>query len=146
MTGVLIRIKSEVLQSLITVKRNDIRGDAPSDVSFSIVGILALFFRFRFVIKAMTELNEIFSKMFSEDSAEEVRERGFLIEKVRNGESISNSKTLWMEERLQKASDKVVGKLYEKYKNPPSIKIDKRVALEMGEPVCPILSKCMQKV
>ena len=93
MTGVLIRIKSEVLQSLITVKRNDIRGDAPSDVSFSIVGILALFFRFRFVIKAMTELNEIFSKMFSEDSAEEVRERGFLIEKVRNGESISNSKT-----------------------------------------------------
>ena len=83
----------------------------------------------------MTELNEIFSDMFSE----EVSKRDFLIEKVKNGEFISNSKTLWTVERLQKASDKVVNKLFEKYQSPPPIKIDKREALEMGKSVCPIV-------
>ena len=35
-------------------------------------------------------------------------------------------------------SDKVIDKLYEKFVNPPSVKIDKREALEMGKPACPI--------
>ena len=46
------------------------------------MGIFALFFRFRFLIKTMFELNEIFSDMFSENSAEEVSKRDFLIEKL----------------------------------------------------------------
>ena len=95
------------------------------------VGIFALFFRFRFLIKTMTELNEIFS--------EEVSKRDFLMEKIKNGESISNSKTPWTVERLEKASDKVVDRLYEKCANPPPIEINKKEALEMGKPVCPVV-------
>ena len=99
------------------------------------VGIFALFFRFRFLIKTMTELNEIFSDMFSE----EVSKRDFLVEKIKNGESISNSRTPWTIERLEKASDKVVDKLYEKYVNPPPVKVNKQEALGMGKPVCPVV-------
>ena len=80
-------------------------------------GIFSLFFRFCFEIKAMRELSEIFSEMSSDDSAEEVSKRGFLIEEVRNGKSISNSKTLWTKEILQIASDKVIDKRYEKCVN-----------------------------
>ena len=98
------------------------------------VGIFALFFRFRFVIKTtMTELNEIFSE------GSEVSKRDFLVEKVKNGESISNSKTPWTVERLEKATDKVVEKLYEKCVNPPPVKVNKQEALEMGKPVCPVV-------
>ena len=102
---------------------------------FSHVGIFALFFRFRRIIKAMTEINEIFSAM----SSEEVSKRDFLVEKVRNGESISNSKTPWTVERLEKASDKVVEKLYEKCVNPPPVKVNKQEALETGKPICPVV-------
>ena len=99
------------------------------------VGIFALFFRFRRIIKAMTEIDEIFSAM----SSEEVSKRDFLVEKVKNGESISNSKIPWTVERLEKASDKVVEKLYEKHVNPPPVKVNKQEALEMGKPVCPVV-------
>ena len=75
-------------------------------------GIFVLFFRFRRIIKAMTEIDEIFSALSSED--DEVSKRDFLVEKIKNGETISNSKTPWTVERLEKASDKVVDKLYEK--------------------------------
>ena len=121
-------------------RRNDIRSDTRSDVGFSIVcrNFHVIFF-FRFLMKTMTELNELLSEMFSDDSVEEVSERGFLIGEVKNEESISNSKTPWTEERLRKASDKVIDKLYEKCVNPPSIKIDEREALEMGKPVCLIV-------
>ena len=81
----------------------------------------------------MTELNEIFSE------GSEVSKRDFLVEKVKNGESISNSKTPWTVERLEKASDKVVDKLYEKYVNPPPVKVNKQEALGMGKPVCPVV-------
>ena len=85
----------------------------------------------------MTEIDEIFSALSSED--DEVSKRDFLVEKIKNGETISNSKTLWTVERLEKASDKVVDKLYEKYVNPPRVKVNKRDALEMGKPVCPVV-------
>ena len=94
-------------------------------------GIFVLFFRFRRTIKAMTAINEIFF--------EEVSKRDFLVEKVKNGESISNSRTPWTIERLEKASDKVVEKLYEKCVNPPPVKVNKQEALEMGKPVCPVV-------
>ena len=101
-------------------------------------GIFILFFRFRRIIKAMTEIDEIFSAMSSED--DEVSKRGFLVEKIKNGETISNShKNPWTVERLEKASDKVVDKLYEKYVNPPPVKVSKQEALEMGKPVCPVV-------
>ena len=77
-------------------------------------GIFVLFFRFRRIIKAMTEIDEIFSALSSDD--DEVSKRDFLVEKIKNGETISNSKTPWTVERLEKASDKVVDKLYEKYR------------------------------
>ena len=36
-------------------------------------------------------------------------------------------------------SDKVIDKLYEKYLNPPPVKINKQEALEVGKPMCPIV-------
>ena len=62
--------------------------------------IFVIFFRYRRYYKVISEIEELFS--------DEVSKRDFLIEKVENGESISNSKTLWTVERLEKASDKVV--------------------------------------
>ena len=59
--------------------------------------IFGIFFHFRHVIIKMTEINEIFSAMSSE--VEEVSKRDFLVEKVKTGESISNSKTPWTVER-----------------------------------------------
>jgi len=121
------------------------------------VVIFVIYFRCRPIIKAMTELNEMFSDLMV-DSEENEREfllknlsigdaekKKFLLEKIQNGEKISNAKTPWTAERLETASDKVVDKLYEKYQNPqPAIaksksKINKQEALEMGKPVCPIV-------
>ena len=85
----------------------------------------------------MSEIEKLFSDMSSEDSADEVNKRDFLVRKIENGESISNSK--WTVERLKKASDKVVKKLYEKNVNPPPVKVNKQEALEMGKPVCPVV-------
>ena len=48
--------------------------------------IFGIFFRFRYVIIKMTEIDEIFSAMSSE--VEEVSKRDFLVEKVKNGSSI----------------------------------------------------------
>jgi len=106
--------------------------------------IFWIFFRCRHIIKAMTELNEMFSDMMVDA---EVNKREFLLEKIEKGEKISNAKTLWTAERLEKASEKVVNKLYENYQNPsPTIacgsaksKVNKQEALEMGKPVCPIV-------
>ena len=50
---------------------------------------------------------------------DEVPKRDFLIEKVKNGKPISNSKTPWTLERLTKASDKVINKLYANLNKPP---------------------------
>ena len=102
------------------------------------IGIFVILFRFRHTIKIMIDVEEYISDLMS-DIPEELNKREFLIGKIKNGESISNSKTPWTEERLQKASDKVIDKLYEKYQNPPPIKIDKNEALKLGEPVCPVL-------
>ena len=68
-----------------------------------------------------------------------ISKRDFLLEKIKNGESIANSKTPWTVERLEKASDKVVDRLFNKYQNPPQVKIDKREALELGKPICPVV-------
>ena len=87
----------------------------------------------------MSGIEKLFSDMSSEDSADEVSKRDFLVRKIENGESISNSKTPWTVERLEKASDKVVEKLYEKHVNPPPVKVNKQEALEMGKPVCPVV-------
>ena len=75
------------------------------------VGIFCIFFRFRYLIKAMTDIENIMCDLMSDDS-EEINKRGFLIGKVENGESISNTKTPWTKERLKKASDKVIERLY----------------------------------
>ena len=77
-------------------------------------------------------------EMFSEIiESSEINKREFLMDRVKSGEQISNSKTPWTEERLEKASDKVIEKLYDKYQNPPPVKINKQEALELGRPVCP---------
>ena len=101
------------------------------------IGIFVTFFRFRRIIKAMSDIENIFSELMSDDQPIDKRE--FLVEKVKNGESISNSKTPWTKERLEKASDKVIEKLYEKYQDPPPVKINKKQALELGKPHCSTL-------
>ena len=91
----------------------------------------------------MTKVNDIFSDLLSENNTPcdltQSSKREFLIEKVKKGESISNSKTLWTEKRLEKASEKVVEKLYDRYENPLPVKVDEKEALKLGKPVCPVV-------
>ena len=54
----------------------------------------------------MTEIDEIFSTLSSED--DEVSKRDFLLEKIKNGETISNSKTPWTVERLEKPATRLL--------------------------------------
>jgi len=100
------------------------------------LGIFAIFFRFWHIIKVMTKVNDILTELLPE-TFETINKRQFFMEKLQNGESISNSKTPWTLERLEKASEKVVDKLYEKYQNPLPVKINKQKALELGKPFCP---------
>ena len=90
------------------------------------------------IIKVMSDIENFMSDLMS-DEIIPVDKRDFLVEKVKNGEFISNSKTPWTVERLEKTSDKVVEKLYKKYVNPPPVKVNKQEALEMGKPVCPVV-------
>lgn len=105
------------------------------------VVIFVIYFRFQSIIKAMTEkANDIISELISEtESQSDISKRDFLLEKIKSGEPIANSKTLWTVERLEKASDKVVDKLFDKYQNPPPVKINKQEALELGKTICPVV-------
>ena len=108
------------------------------------IAIFVIYFRFKPLIKRMAEANDILSDLLSDTSetnrvADCASKREFLLEKLKNGEQISNSKTPWTVERLEKASDKVIEKLYDKYQNPLPVKINKQEALEMGKTVCPVV-------
>ena len=113
------------------------------------LGILVIYFRFQSIIKAMTEeatyiLSELISDTENPTAQSDISKRDFLLEKIKNGESISNLKTPWTVERLEKASDKVVDKLFDKYQNPPvtcssAKSINKKEALELGKPICPVV-------
>ena len=74
------------------------------------IGIFIVFYRFKRVIKMISDIESLMSDEIPVDK------RDFLIERVKNGEFISNSKTPWTVERLEKASDKVVDKLFGKYR------------------------------
>ena len=58
----------------------------------------------------MSGIEKLLFDMSSKNSADK---RDFLIEKVKNGEYISNSETPWTEKRLRIASEKKVGQLYD---------------------------------
>ena len=55
---------------------------------------------FLFMIKVMTEIDEMFSEIIESSENSNINKIEFLINKVKNGEQISNSKTPWTEERL----------------------------------------------
>ena len=90
---------------------------------FSHVGIFALFFRFRFLIKTMTELNEmIFTNCSLEEETQEEEEepitskREFLIAQVEQGKADKlPGKTPWTVKRLRKATGQVIEKLHHEY-------------------------------
>ena len=87
---------------------------------FSHVGIFALFFRFRFLIKTMTELNEmIFANCSLEEETQEEGEpskREFLIAQVEQGKADKlPGKTSWTVKRLRKATEQVIEKLHHEY-------------------------------
>lgn len=113
------------------------------------LGIFVIYFRFQSIIKVMTEeanyiLSELISDTENPTAQSDISKRDFLLEKIKNGESISNSKTPWTVERLEKASDKVVDKLFDKYQNPPvtcgsAKNINKKEALELGKPISPVV-------
>ena len=85
----------------------------------------------------MVEVNDIFSELLHDNTFHDLSKREFLLEKIKNGESISNSKTPWTVEKLEKASDKVLDKL--KYLNPSLVKVIKQEALDLGKPICPVV-------
>lgn len=60
-----------------------------------------------------------------------IDKREFLIEKVKNRESISSSKTLRIGKRLSEASKKKIEKLYDQYQNPTPVRVNKQEALEL---------------
>ena len=64
----------------------------------------------------ISDIESLMSDLMSDEIP--VDKRDFLIERVKNGEFISISKTPWTIKRLQKASDKVIDKLYEKSADP----------------------------
>ena len=64
-----------------------------------------------------------------------ISKRDFLLENIKIEESIANSKTPWTVERLGKVSDKVVDRLFNKYQNPPPVKINKRKTLKLGKTI-----------
>ena len=109
-------------------------------------GIFTLFFSFRFLIKTMTELNEIFSEMFSEDSVS-----GVLCEQGERARLFNRKSKKWrihFKLKLQnpmdgRATEKVLrqdhNQALKKCVNLPSVKIDKRETLEMGKSICPIV-------
>ena len=113
------------------------------------VAIFVMIYRFRNIIKAMTEANDIISELISETenpaAQSDINKRDFLLEKIKSGEFIANSKTPWTVERLEKASDKVVDKLFDKYENPPPVKINKQEALELGNPCVPWSLRCTRR-
>ena len=85
------------------------------------VGIFALFFRFRRIIKAMTEIDEmIFTNCsLEEETTQEegdTSKREFLIAQVERGKADKlPGKTPWTVNRLRKATDQVIEKLYHEY-------------------------------
>ena len=102
------------------------------------VVIFVIFVRFRRLIKAMSNFNDLISDLTPVE--ETVDKREFLREKIKSGESIcATAKTPWTEKRLQKANDKTVDRLYEKYQNPPPQKVNKQEALKLGQPICPVV-------
>ena len=108
------------------------------------IAIFVIYFRFKPLIKRMAEANDILSDLLSDTSetnrvADCASKREFFLEKLKNGEQISNSKTPWTIERFEKASDKVIEKLYDKYQNPLPVKMNKQETLEMGKTVCPVV-------
>ena len=94
--------------------------------------VFAFFFRFRFAIKMMSGIEELFSTMSSKNSADEVSKRDFLIKKVENGESISDSKTPWTEKRLRIASEKEVGQLYDDLDSNNTDALNNLLSRELG--------------
>ena len=86
------------------------------------------------------EVNDSLSVLFSEKSECDIDKRQFLLEKIQNGECISQTaKTTWTEKRLSEASDKVIEKLYDQYENPPPPKVSKQDAEELGKPIVPVV-------
>ena len=74
-------------------------------------------YHFRIIIKVMSDVYDTFSDLLSNNP--EVNKREFLIENVRKGHLISNSKTPWTEKRLKEAADKKIDQLYIKYSENP---------------------------
>ena len=87
----------------------------------------------------MTEFNEFLDCVSKEGSHEqELNKREFLKTRIKEGQALPG-KSPWTEERLNKASDKVIDKLYDGYQNPLPIKINKQQALVLGKPICPVV-------
>ena len=80
--------------------------------------VLGIFWRFRRLIKAMTEIEEIFADCSAEEETfqEEPSKQEFLIAQVDMGKADRLSgKTPWTVKRLRKATDLVIEKLHHEY-------------------------------
>lgn len=83
--------------------------------------IFGIFWRFRYTIKAMSEIDEIFASCTlpeTEESTmvEEPCKREFLKGVINQGKADKlPGKTLWTVKRVEKASNKVIEKLYHEY-------------------------------
>jgi len=80
--------------------------------------IFGLFYRFRRLIKAMTEIDEFLAPLpdHDEQESEEASEREFLVDIINQGKADKlPSKTSWTVNRIRKTTEKVVENLYHEY-------------------------------
>jgi len=86
------------------------------------VVFFVIFWKFSHIIKAMDELENIFDVVDTpQEAMDQSKRREFLHNLIESGQKIPG-KTPWTRERLQKASDKVIDKLYAKVNEPKKSK------------------------
>ena len=83
------------------------------------VVIFGIFWSFRYIIKMMTEIDEIIlanRSLEEETTQKDTSKRGFFISVIEQGKADKLSgKTPWSMKRLEKATDQVIEKLYNEY-------------------------------
>ena len=83
------------------------------------VVIFGIFWSFRYIIKMMTEIDEIIlanCSLEEETTQKDTSKRGFFISVIEQGKADKLSgKTPWSMKRLEKATDQVIEKLYNEY-------------------------------
>ena len=113
--------------------------------------IILLLFKFRCVINTMTDINEFFNDIVDTpaEAVDQSNKRKKLKDLINEGKAdLLKGKTPWTVGRIDKASDKVIDKLYDEYHQQPTEAVEKKkifdqedikLAQEVGEVCFPLI-------